>query len=280
MNGYDEQLRALQAQCARKQKLEAAAAELRAQRDSYAARARELEQIYQAEQADVDRLEGRSLSALFCHVMGTREEKLTREKQEAYAARVKYDAAVRELDGIGEDLRRCEGELDGLRDCESRYAQVLREKTQAVKALGGAAAEQLLHLEQRIAYLEDQQRELQQALAAGQAALATTDRIADSLDSAEGWGTWDLVGGGLLTDLVKHGHLDDAQDSVELLQSQLRRFKTELADVTVTADFQVGIDGFLRVADYLFDGIFADWAVLDRIHRSQDQVRETRSAGC
>lgn len=55
---------------------------------------------------------------------------------------------------------------------------------------------------------------------------------------------------------------------MEYLQSQLRAFRTELADVTISADFQVNIDGFLRFADYVFDGIFADWAVLDRINQA------------
>ena len=67
---------------------------------------------------------------------------------------------------------------------------------------------------------------------------------------------------------------------MEFLQSQLRRFKTELSDVTISADFQVNIDGFLRVADYLFDGIFADWTVLDQIHQSQAQIQNTRSQIC
>lgn len=277
MSGYDEQLRQLQAQCARKKKLEATAAELRTQRDTYTVRARELEQNFQEEQEDVERLEGRSLSAFFYHVIGKKEEKLTQEKQEAYAARVKYDAVAREMAGIEEDLRRCESELDGLRDCERRYADLLQAKTRAVKAAGGGTAEQILKLETRAAYLESQERELEEACAAGREALATTDQIAASLDSAEGWGTWDLFGGGLLSDMAKHSHLDDAQAQVEQLQSQLRRFKTELADVTIDADFQVSIDGFLRMADYFFDGIFADWAVLDRIHQSQEQIGETRN---
>ena len=277
MSGYDEQLRQLQAQCARKKKLEATVAELRAQRDTYTVRARELEQNFQAEQEDVERLEGRSLSAFLYHVIGKKEEKLTQEKQEAYAARVKYDAVARELTGIEEDLRRCESELDGLQDCERRYADLLQAKTKAVKAVGGGTAEQILKLETRAAYLESQERELEEACAAGKEALATTDQIAASLDSAEGWGTWDLFGGGLLSDMAKHSHLDDAQAQVEQLQSQLRRFKTELADVTIDADFQVSIDGFLRMADYFFDGIVADWAVLERIHQSQEQIGETRN---
>lgn len=280
MNHYDEQLRELQIQCTRKKKLEAAAAELRAQRDAYQVRARELEQSFQQEQADVERLEGRSLSAFFYNVIGKMDEKLNQEKQEAYAARVKYDAVARELAGIEEDLHRCETELVSLQNCESRYEAVLKEKIQAVKVAGGHAAEQILKLEERTAYLESQRRELDEALTAGQAALATTDQIAGSLDSAEGWGTWDLMGGGLISDLAKHSHLDDAQASVEFLQSQLRRFKTELSDVTISADFQVNIDGFLRVADYLFDGIFADWTVLDQIHQSQAQIQNTRSQIC
>lgn len=280
MNHYDEQLRELQAQCTRKKKLEASAAELRTQRDTYRLRAQELEQSFQQEQADVDRLEGRSLSAFFYNVIGKMDEKLTQEKQEAYAARVKYDAAARELAGIEEDLHRCEAELDSLQGCESRYVAVLTEKIQAVKEAGGDVAEQILKLEERTAYLESQKRELEEAVSAGRAALTTADQIAGSLDSAEGWGTWDLFGGGLISDLAKHSHLDDAQASVEFLQSQLRRFKTELADVTISADFQVNIDGFLRVADYLFDGIFADWTVLDQIHQSQAQIQDTRSQIC
>ena len=41
------------------------------------------------------------------------------------------------------------------------------------------------------------------------------------LDSAQGWGTWDVIGGGLLTDLMKYSRLDDAQASMERLQSAL-----------------------------------------------------------
>ena len=40
---------------------------------------------------------------------------------------------------------------------------------------------------------------------------------------------------------------------------------------------QVNVDGFLRFADYFFDGLFTDWTVLGKIHQSQEQVRSTRN---
>jgi len=273
---YDEQLQQLQEQIARSKQLEAKVNELRGQKASIAARVDELGALARQEQSQVDRLEGRSLAAFFYYVVGKKEEKLDQERKEAYAFRVKYDVAARELAGVKEDLDRCESELFSLRGCESRYEALLKEKAAAIKAAGGAGGEDILQLEERIAFLESQKKELREAIAAGKAAHETAQQVLSSLDSAEGWGTWDLMGGGLISDIAKHSHLDDAQSSIERLQSQLRRFKTELADVTIQADMRVNVDGFLRFADYFFDGLFADWTVLDRINRSQGQVQQTK----
>ena len=65
MKCYDEQLRQLQAQCAREKKLDASIDELRTQRKAYADRADELQKRLADEQADVERLEGRRLTAFF-----------------------------------------------------------------------------------------------------------------------------------------------------------------------------------------------------------------------
>lgn len=277
MKFYDERLQKLQEQTARKKQLECKVSELRIRNSELFARVRELEAVKLEEQADVEKLEGRSLAAFFYYVTGKMDQQLSKEREEAYAARVKYDAAARELAAAEEDLSRYEGELSGLRDCERQYHTVLQEKAEVLKGRGGTTAEKILKLEGRLTYLENQIRELEEAVSVGNSALYTTDRVLSSLDSAEGWGTWDLLGGGLIADLAKHSHLDEAQSSIEQLQIQLSRFKTELADVTIHADIQVNADGFLRFADYFFDGLFADWAMMDKIGRSQEQVRSTRS---
>ncbi len=270
-----DELERLSAQVVRKRQLAAMRSELRRQQAELRQRVQDLEAVKLEEQADVERLEGGSLAAFFYGVIGKRDEKLTQERQEAYAARVKYDAAARALAEVEEDLRRKEDEDRRLQGCEEAYAQALARKAAALKAAGGETAEALLDLEERLAFLQSQERELEEAVDAGTQALAMADGILRSLESAEGWATWDLFGGGLVADLVKHGHLDEAQAAVEDLQIQLGRFRTELADVTIQADVQVSIDGFLRFADYFFDGLFADWAVLDQIGRSQEQVRQT-----
>ena len=274
---YSEDLRQLRAQMERKRQLEVQVRELQTQREHLTRRVQELQRQMQMEQADVDRLEGHSLAAFFYGVIGKMDEKLTKERREAYAARVKYDAAARELSDLEAELQERNEELRSLSGCEARYAQALHARGEALKAAGGAVGAEIIKLEERLADLESQRRELREAVSAGEAARNTADAILSSLGSAEGWATWDLVGGGLLSDLAKHSHLDEAQRMVEQLQVQLRRFKTELADVTIQADLQISIDGFLRFADYFFDGLFAAWMVLDSIGQSQSQAQETRN---
>lgn len=61
------------------------------------------------------------------------------------------------------------------------------------------------------------------------------------------------------------------------VQSQLSRFRSELADVKVTADLGVEVGAFEAFADYFFDGLIFDWMVQSKIKDSQYNVEHTRS---
>lgn len=274
---YNDQLRKFQEEAAKKAGLESRIRELGRQRQELTARVRQLEWIKSKEQSDVDKLEGHSLAAFFYGVIGKMDEKLNKEREEAYAAKVKYDTAAYELETVSEELERCQVQLRSLRSCEQHYEEMLKEKSREMKNSGTLFGKEILKLEEREAYLESQKREIQEAIRAGREALDTSDAILLSLGSAENWGTWDLIGGGLMTDIIKHSKLDEAQNQVTVLQEKLRRFKTELADIEIQADLQVGISGFMRFADVFFDGLFADWAVMNKISSSKSQVQDTRA---
>ena len=240
----DSTLKELWQQVAEKKSCEAKQKELTAQRDTLADRLKMLEKSKLAEQADVDRLEGHSLAAFFYQVIGKMDEKLDKERQEAYAARVKYDVALHDLSSVDADLAQIQNRLARLSDCERQYQAALSEKIKSIKASAHPAAQQVAESESRIAALKVQKRELLEAINAGKTALHTVNEVLETLDNAEGWSTWDVMGGGLMADLAKYEELDDAQKQIEQLQVELRRFKTELADVEITADLQVTVDSF------------------------------------
>ena len=95
------------------------------------------------------------------------------------------------------------------------------------------------------------------------------------LDSASGWGTCDILGGGMLATMAKHGRMNDAQNAAFQARQAISRFRTELADVSQlrVPDLQVG--EFTSFADYFFDGLFVDLYIQDKIGTARRSAEET-----
>lgn len=271
-----QELRALKEKTLRKAHLEKRLDELDVQRADLEDKVFCYSVSKEREQKEADRLEGRSLAALFYTVIGKKEEKLEKEQREAKEAAVRYDAAARELAAVNDDIERFEAELHSLKDCENNYAKAMEAASAEIKASGKPEAEEIVRLEQENAVLLSRLKELDEALAAGDAAYKTVRKVLEKLTKAEDWGTWDIMGGGMLADLAKHEVLDEAQELVETMQVNLRRFKTELSDVELDCNISVNIDGFTRFADFFFDGLFADLASLKKIEKSKEQVQKIK----
>jgi DNA repair exonuclease SbcCD ATPase subunit len=250
----------------------------RAQDDLQRARARlaELQAITDQEDRDVRRLEGLSMTALFLTILGSKEEQLQKERQEYLSAHLKSlqsQHAVQTLEG---EVERLNYELRRLGDADARLQTLLEKKEALLAQAGDATARQLAKLSEQIGDVQTQLKELAEAIAAGQAARSGIDKVLDDLQSAQGWGVWDLLGGDLLATAIKHNRIDDARQAVVAVQDALGRFQRELADVEQTAQFIVeDIGQFETFADYFFDGLIIDWVVQSRIDRSLDNARAT-----
>lgn len=222
------------------------------------------------EEADVEKWEGGSLAAFFYSMMGKREERLEKEKQEAYEAAVKRDTVLAELAAVEKDLQKADGELLRLKGCEEEYRKAVEEKAAILAAEGKDNG--ILELEQKKAQLKEEGREIKEAMTAGECAMNRLQTVQQILREAKSWGTFDMLGGGMLSTMMKHEKLQSAQEKIQEMQIELRRFQTELADVALTADLHVKIDGFSKVADYIFDCMLVDWQIQDEISRAQERV--------
>lgn len=118
----------------------------------------------------------------------------------------------------------------------------------------------------------DQRREIGEAIQAGQEALRYLDQAKDCLNSAGNWGIVDMLGGGLITTLIKRSKMKDADALVQEARSAMKRFQRELMDVESIPEFRIETGDFLTFADYFFDGIVADWLVQSKINDARRQV--------
>jgi len=119
---------------------------------------------------------------------------------------------------------------------------------------------------------EPESREIREAISAADAALTHLHLARRYLDSAGNWGMLDIIGGGLISGLMKHSKMGDAEREISNARYALQRFSKELRDVSGYSS--VHINEFLTFADFFFDGFVADILVQSRISDGKRQCDE------
>jgi DNA repair exonuclease SbcCD ATPase subunit len=224
-----------------------------------------------SEKADVDKLESLSLTGMFYSVLGTKAEHLDKERQEYLAAKLKYDESVEAVNDLQAERTRLQQELESYQSVEQDYTHLIKEKERLLANRRDPRAERLLGFTEQLADLAADEKELAEAVQAGESALRALRDVQGNLRSAANWGTWDMLGGGMLSTMAKHSKIDSARHRAHTAQRQLRRFQEELAEAGQRLNVSLEMGGFSKFADFFFDGLIADWVV-------QSKIREASSA--
>ena len=277
MRDYQKELDALRKQIAQRRDDLAVYESLCDQEESCRREVDTLMTQWAREEGDVEKLEKLTWSSVLASLRGNKEEELDREKREAYAAKLRLQEAKRQLDEIRGEIRMRQDRLSMSADCQRKYEELLLEKAAEISKNDTVLAKKLEETEKRELGLLSRRKEIEEALSAGQMALVHIQEAMNDLHSAGNWGTFDILGGGLIADAMKYSRMDEAQKKMELVQSDLRRYKAELADVAHTAAFDLQPGGFLQFADFFWDNIFTDFAVRDKIYQAQDQMQELKN---
>lgn len=182
-----------------KRKLTAMLCEAQATLDEDQRKCGQYEQRLATEKADVERLEGIGLTGRFNTVLGTKDERLEQERQEYLAVKLKYDECTQAVEDARQEVERLQKEISACGDAEDEYNRLIEEKRQLLSQTGDERAEKLMDLSERLADLEADRKELGEAVRAGEEAQNALEQVRSELQSAQNWGTWDMIGGGTLT---------------------------------------------------------------------------------
>lgn len=226
-----------------------------------------------AEKRDVDRLNQFTLSNILYSISGKKLEKLDKEEREYVAVRVKVDLLAKEIAAILNKEKELKAKREMLGDVNHQYNLVLAKKEQLLLSIDREFSfniHSLLNAEyQKTAQIQ----EYEEAIIAGEVVIHSLGKAKSALNNASNWGTFDLLGGGMISSAIKHNHLEEATSIISDVQTKLVEFHKELIDIGhVWKEVNVDISGFLKFADYFLDDIFSDWAVQQKITDITSQV--------
>ena len=118
----------------------------------------------------------------------------------------------------------------------------------------------------------DREKEINEAMQAGERALMALNDAERYLDSARGFGIWDMLGGGFVSSMIKHSKMDEAQRSIEKAQYELQNFSRELRDVQMRGVIQINFDGLTKFVDVFCDNFLVDVLVQSKIKEAQGNI--------
>lgn len=227
------------------------------------------------EKKDVENLEDTTLSSIFLSIIGKKEEKLHKEKEEYLIAKLKYNESITQIQELESKLEYTNKLLEEYNKDHKMYDGLLIQKEELLISQGGEVGSRLKDELLKVDELAVDIKEIKEAIDAGDIVLTSLSRVVKKLESAKGWGTWDMLGGGFVSNMAKHSAINEANDIAKLVQRDLKTFKKELSDVNEFTSIQVNLSSFASFADFFLDGIFVDWFVQSKINDSLNNARET-----
>lgn len=234
----------------------------------------ELKISLKKEYKDVKRLERVSLSNLIAILMQNKGEKLEKEQHEYLMTKIKYDDQSSKVALLKENIVNVQNRLWDLGKCEKEYRELLNKKLEIIKAKGNHnEIDKLSQLEMEIDKDLRAQKEIEEAENVGRELLEVIEAAEDSLSSAKNWGIMDIAGGDLLSSMVKHSKIDDAENHFRRISNLLMTFNKELGDVKVAS---ITFSSTTMAFDLFFDNIFTDFSVQNKINHSLNDARDLR----
>ena len=235
----------------------------------------QLKQVLEKEYHDVEQLDKLNLTALFYSILGNKDKKQEKERQEYLKAKLQYEEAIKEIKLIKRTVEQLRIQINLLKNSEEKYQLLLREKEEFLLSLEDESSKNLQGVIDDINAAALHIQEIEEVLQEAEPALHYLNETFNQLQSAESWGTFDMIGGGLLVTSIKHGKIDEARLGISKAQFYLDNLSRELRDVVLPTQLNESIDigDFNSFGDYIFDGLIFDFIVQEKISKSKSHVQ-------
>lgn len=217
---------------------------------------------YEEETEDIEEAGEKSFAYFIRTVIGSQERKIEKEKQEQIEARY-------QLDKVSEQLEEAKANYEQLAFNVTKTRAELEDLKKIIAVSDPSYKEKVDEESKKRMGWRQELVEVDEAFNAGESILNRIDEALKYLGSANSWSTMDMLGGGFFTDMMKYDKIDEAENLMSKVESELRRYELELKDVEYewNSSYEF-ISGGHRAMDIFFDNIFTDISNNNKINNN------------
>jgi len=225
---------------------------------------------------DIESLEKIGLKSLFTKVLGSKEEQLEIERQEYLQATLKYNELKKTTDLLIYEKELLEKKARSVVTLKKNLERLKKKREVEIKRSNGPAAQSLFDIADKLERNFILNKELVEAIDAGEKAKASVLRVLNELKNAKQWGQWDMASRGRGANYHKRHAIDRANQHVYKTQQLLRVYEKELRDLGMEVSLRFKLQNFHSFLDFFFDNLISDWIVQQKINHTVNNVLKTR----
>ena len=224
------------------------------------------------ETSDYKKLEGMSIKRLLAQFSDNYESMMDKEYREMKIAEYKHQSLLDQMKNYQDEISRINELLEHYKDLDQEYNTLLNAKRHWATQKGIYVIDSY---DSEIRNLKSRQTEIDEAMEACKRLINSLGSAKEGLSSAKGWGMLDILGGGLVTSMVKHDHIARASGYIKDASEKAKLLVRELSDLRLYLDIEkMEIDAFSKTFDTFFDNIFSDFTIQDQIDKAYDNICE------
>ncbi|MFJ1627335.1 hypothetical protein [Marinilactibacillus psychrotolerans] len=226
---------------------------------------------YEEETEDIEEAGEKSFAYFIRTVIGSQERKIEKEKQEQIEARY-------QLDKVSEQLEEAKANYEQLAFNVTKTRAELEDLKKIIAVSDPSYKEKVDEESKKRMGWRQELVEVDEAFNAGESILNRIDEALKYLGSANSWSTMDMLGGGFFTDMMKYDKIDEAENLMSKVESELRRYELELKDVEYewNSSYEF-ISGGHRAMDIFFDNIFTDISNNKKINNNINSLENLKN---
>ncbi|MEO1625032.1 MAG: hypothetical protein AAFV25_07730, partial [Bacteroidota bacterium] len=171
-----------------------------------------------------------------------------------------------------------EEKLLGLKGIEERFEKLIRDKKNQLKFKNKELAKEIIEIEGEIRWRASQQREIKEAMLAGQKAIKDLEEIKERLKVIDSWPLNALPSEPMTLLYKQKKYVKSLQSHVRSVNGSLDDFIDELQDVSkhYQLDYEQFIRNISRFLENFYDGLVSDWILGKEMRMSLNMVESTK----
>ena len=225
---------------------------------------------------DISKLEGLSTRAIFHKILGNKEQKLEKERQEYLELTLKVEEVQKNIDLLEYEVNLLEAKMGDKSKLEQELVQLKSDRENEIIQSNPVLRQRMLALSHELESHYQHKKELEEAAEVGKICINLLNQVINQLQKVRSWGVPPSNRRGQMQRMIRRDAIDRARNLSYQVRHHLNLFRQELSHIGLQLSGNIDERQFSDFTGFFFNNIITDWIMQQKLTQAMQSINVTR----